>query len=463
MSHIMLEKRFAPFFWTQFLGALNDNIFKNALIIMIAFSGSSQAQSGWLINLAGGLFILPFVLFSIIAGQLADKFQKTKIIVLTKIAEVIIMLIGSMGFFIGNIYFLIGILFLMGSQSAFFGPVKYSILPQILPDNKLIAGNSWVEMGTFIAILIGTILGGVLVHFHELSVALAVIIFAAIGCLTSFMIPKTDFYPTQTKISFNPLTQINQLIKVSCQNKMIFLSVVAISWFWLYGATFLSQFPTFVKFTLKGDELLVSTFLAVFTLSLALGSLICNLLSRSKLEIGLVPLGAIGMSIFGFDLGMIDYSIFTHENISVENFLLGNTRWAAMRIIIDILLLGISGSLFIVPLYATLQIRSSKETCSQVIAANNVINSIFIVGSAMLCMALYRVGVETQELFLLISLLTAIVSGIIFFIEKEFIKQLSIWLLGNKAVVLPSTWEETYSSPHQERPQSDTEHANFEP
>lgn len=433
---LLNTRRFGPFFWTQFFGAFNDNVFKNALVILIAFKAASEADAGLWVNLASGLFILPFFLFSPIAGQLADKLEKSAFIRTVKLCEIAIMILGAIGFFTGNIVFLVAILFFMGTQSTFFGPVKYSILPQQLEDHELMSGTSLVEMGTFISILSGTILGGVLIRLGTAYVSLAVVVFAILGWLTSRRIPTTPALAPDLKVTLNPHLEIKNLYKISKQNDSIYYSILGISWFWFLGATVLAQIPTFVKHTLNANEYVVTLLLAIFTLSIALGSYVSDKLADSKIELGIVPIGAVGMSLFIFDLGMVPYDFFTLKDASIADFIWFNTSFDHYRVLMDLGLVGFFGSFFIVPLYAILQQRSEKETCSRVIAANNIINALFMVASAMLALILFSLGFKTYDIFIIIAFMNLAVCGYIFTLLPEFLLRLVIWMLAKTIYTL---------------------------
>ena len=303
---LLTQKRFLPFFVTQFFGAFNDNVFKNALIIMIAFQGSQfvETSADVLINIAAALFILPFFLFSASAGQWIDKYEKSKSIRIIKLLEIAIMSVAAFAFIQGYIVLLIALLFLMGTQSSFFGPAKYSYIPQHLKETELIEGNALVQMGTFVAILLGTIVGGVMIGAEQgrQYVASAIIIMAVVGYLSSRFIPVTPSLNESLKINWNIFGEIFRNIKFLKSNRTVFLSILGISWFWFLGATYLVQLPNYTKTTLAGDEQVVTLLLTLFTLGIGTGSLLCNGLSGKKVEIGLVPFASIGLTLFGVDL-----------------------------------------------------------------------------------------------------------------------------------------------------------------
>ncbi|MGH8773094.1 MAG: MFS transporter, partial [Burkholderiales bacterium] len=301
---LLKQRRFAPFFSVQFLGAMNDNVFKNALLILFAFQTVqiTTLDSNTLVNLAAGLFILPFFLFSATFGQFADKYEKAHLIQITVLLEALIMAIGAVGFYYRNLALLMSALFLGGVQSALFGPVKYSILPQHLKPEELTGGNGLVEMGTFVAILIGTILGGLLIAdrvWGTTWVSIATIAFSCLGFAVSFLIPRSPPPDPNLKINWNPVTETARSLKFARSNRTVFLSMLGISWFWFYGATFLAQFPNYAKDVLGGDEQVVTLMLVLFSIGIGAGSLLCERLSGRKVEIGLVPFGSIGLTVFG--------------------------------------------------------------------------------------------------------------------------------------------------------------------
>lgn len=439
MPHLLRQAKFGPFFGTQFLGAFNDNVFKNALLITIAFQAVSETSSGVLVNLASGLFILPFFIFSPLAGQIADKIDKAVLIRWVKICEIAIMILAAIGFSFNNVGFLIGILFIMGAQSSFFGPVKYSILPQHLHEDEIMAGTGLVEMGTFVAILLGTVLGGVLIKLWPQSVGPVVILLAFLGYLSARYIPSAPAADPNLKICWNPFTEFRELWRIMHQKESIFLSVVGISWFWFLGAVILAQLPTFVKHTLHGDEFLVTTLLAVFTLSVAVGSVICDKLSDHTIELGLVPLGAFGITIFIMDIGARDYSFFWALQTNGLSFFEHWYSLPAIRLYFDFLCLGVFSSLFIVPLYALLQHRSDSATCSRVIAGNNVVNAVFMVISALVVMGFYAAGLTTNGIFVVVALMNIAVVVYIFLLLPEFIMRFAIWILAKSIYRLSYT------------------------
>lgn len=420
---LMQEKRFRPFFFTQFLGAFNDNVFKTALITLVAFHATrlTAVDSGTLATLLPGLFILPFFLFSATAGQLADKFEKSQIIRLVKVFEIGIMLFASAGFFLHNIWLLATALFMMGTHSTMFGPVKYAYLPQHLKENELIGGNGMVEMGSFVAILLGQVLGAWLAmqSEHVALTSLTIIGIALLGYWVSRDIPLSPAAAPQLHINWNPITETYRNIKFIWQHQNIWLAIIAISWFWFYGATLLAQFPSFAKNTLYGDESVFILLLSIFSLGIGLGSLMCEKLSKGKVELGLILFGALGLTVFGVDLhyastsiheslnnkAFFDYATFIGKHHDAEGHMI-LTYW---RLLADIALIGVFGGLYIVPLYALIQTRAEKSHQSRVIAANNILNALFMVVSAIFSVQIFNQGWNIPELFLVTALLNIIV------------------------------------------------------
>ncbi len=409
---LLSAKRFLPLFVTQALGALNDNLFKNALALLIIYRIAEVADLNGqvMVTIAGAIFILPFFLFSAMAGQIADKFEKSRLIRTIKASEVVIMAMAAIGFSYDNVYFLMSVLFLMGMQSSFFGPVKYSILPDHLAENELIAGNALIEAGTFLAILIGTIAGGLLVlqQGGTTIISVGIVIVALLGFLSSFAIPKAPGPVPDLKINPNFLTETWSIVRKSSAQRDIFLSILGISWFWLVGATFLAQFPAFAKEIISADETVVTLFLTLFSVGIGIGSLACNKLLKGEVTAKYVPLAAIGMTVFIADLyfasaGRIQASTL----ISAADFVAVPSNW---RIVFDLLAISICGGLFTVPLYAILQSRSDSEFRSRIIAANNIMNALFMVVGALAATAMLAAHMTVPTVFLAIAILNGFVA-----------------------------------------------------
>lgn len=427
---LLKQRRFGPFFITQFLGALNDNLYKNAMMILLAFKGAAitTMSSDFVIQLSGALFILPFFLFSATAGQLADKFDKARMARVVKLVEIGIMVVGAIGFYTSNLYCLLGALFMMGMHSTIFGPIKYAIIPQHLKPEELIGGNGMVEMGTNVAILLGTILGGVLIGADNgpLLVSLTAIVVAILGYLSSRPIPAAPAASPDLVINWNVFSETWRNLCFTKQNRTVFLSILGISWFWLYGLVFLSQFPNLTKNILHGDETVVSLLLAIFSVGVGVGSLLCERLSGHQVEIGLVPVGAIGMTVFGVDFYFAVAHLPATMTMGAIAFM-ENT--AHLRMMIDLCLIGLFGGLYIVPLYALIQARSEEGHRSRIIAGNNIINAFAMVLSVGLVLGLLAAGLTIAQVLLVTSLLNAMVAIYIFTLVPEFLMRFLIWML----------------------------------
>ena len=425
---LLSSQRFRPFFITQLLGAFNDNLYKNGLTIFIAFQavGISQDQSNTLVNIAAGLFILPFFLFSPLAGQLADKYEKSVLIRRIKLLEIGIMLCGAGAFLLQDANLLVAILFLMGTQSALFGPVKYSLLPQALRSEELVGGNAMVEFGTFLAILMGLIVSVYLMSLGLTAISLAIIAVAAIGYWASRGIPKLAAAAPDLDISFNIPQQTLFILREARANISVFYSIMGISWFWFIGITYVTQLPNYVRYELGGNEQAYVLLLALFSLGIGAGSFLCERLSGKRVEIGLVPIGALGLTLFGVDL-------FFSKGLAPEGELLTPAQFIAQpanfRVCFDIIMLGVCGGLYIVPLYALVQQRSEEATRSRTIAANNVMNALFMVVASLYGLLALSAGVSIPMLFLIMALMNAAVAVFIFGLVPEFIMRLIVWLL----------------------------------
>ena len=433
---LLAQRRFAPFFWTQFLGAANDNVFKNGMIIFMAFGGMSLAgmDSTVLVNAAGAVFILPFVLFSAFAGQLADKYEKTRVIRGVKVFEIAVMALAAFGFMTANLGVLFASLFLMGLHSTLFGPVKYAILPQALTEREIVGGNALVESGTFVAILVGTIAGGVLVTLKpngSTMVAAVTILIAVIGYLISRSIPASPATDPTLKLNWNPFTETARNLKLGAKNIAVWRSMLGISWLWFYGAMLLNQFAPLAKDVLHGNAQVATALLAIFAVGVAVGSLLCERLSGHKVEIGLVPLGSIGMSVFALDLYFALSGLPVHAadvaKIGAAEFFSDHAHW---RAVFDLFMLSVSGGLFSVPLYALIQERAEATHRSRIIAANNIMNAIFMVVSALLAIALIKLfNFTVPQLILTIAILNAVVAVYIYSLTPEFLLRFICWVL----------------------------------
>lgn len=438
MSHpsqfaLLQKRRFLPFFVTQSLGAFNDNLFKQSLILAILYKLSLGADGTFLVNLCALLFILPFFLFSALAGQFGEKFAKDALIRTIKLAEIVIMGVGAAGFLYNHLWMMLLALFAMGTHSALFGPVKYSILPQALREEELVGGNGLVEMGTFLAILAGTIGAGVMMsstHYAPL-VASAVVLVAVLGYLASRAIPRAAASSPGLKLQWNIFSQTVATLRMGLkQTPAVSRSIVGNSWFWFVGAIYLTQIPAYAQEWMHGDETVVTLILTLFSVGIAVGSLLCERLSGRKVEIGLVPFGSFGLTVFGllwwWHSGDIPAAGAPYDWLA----LLGMSK--AWWILMSIMGLGIFGGFYIVPLYALIQSRTPEDQRARVIAANNILNALFMVVSAVITMLLLGVAkLSIPQLFLVVSLLNIAVNTYIFRIVPEFSMRFMIWLLSH--------------------------------
>lgn len=429
-TSLLGQKRFLPYFITQFFGAFNDNIFKNVLLLFVAFAGvgALPISSNLFINLAAGLFILPFFLFSASAGVLADKYEKSWFIRKVKLAEIGIMCLGAIGFITESYVILLILLFLMGTQSAFFGPVKYALLPQQLKANELVPGNALVETGTFLAILLGTLGAGVIASAENAKyiAAGAVVLCAVFGYIASRSIPEAPASAPDLSLKWQPIKQTKQTIAIAKADKTIFLALMAISWFWFLGAAYLTQFPNFTKIYLNGNESAVSFLLALFSVGIAVGSLACDKLSNHRIEVGIVPIGSLGITIFGA-LMATSIPSYLPEFESFSQFVSYQELWPLFAYL---LLLGASGGVFIVPLYALMQQRAKVNQRAQVIAALNIYNSLFMVGSAVLgIVCLTVLDMTIPQLFTLLAVMNLLVAVYLFMQVPIFVVRFLVWIL----------------------------------
>ncbi len=428
---LLKERRFRPFFLTQFFGAFNDNVFKNALFISIAFqsSYSGSDKSSYIINLGAILFIIPFLLFSSTAGQIADRYEKSLLIRRIKLAEIGIMILATIGFYIQSIPLLLFALFLMGTQSSLFGPIKYSIIPQHLNKYELVGGNALVETGTFGAIILGTMLGGILVGLPDgtkLLIPITIIALATLGFLNSLRIPLAPAVDPNHKIKWNVLSETFNNLNTLRKNRTVFNSVLGVSWFWFLGATYLTQLPNFTRLSVGGNEQVVTFFLALFCIGIGIGSLTCERLSNRTIELGLVPIGSIGLTLFGTDLFFATTAQTSSELIGFKEFILNRANW---RLVLDIFLLGVFGGIYIVPLYALIQARSNPKRRSRVIAGNNILNALLMITAAIYAIILINIGLTIPQIFLIAAILNAVVAIYIYTLVPEFFMRFVTWIL----------------------------------
>ena len=430
---LLRQRRFLPFFLTQALGAFNDNVYRNAMTVLIAFQiGLAADQVTLYTNLAPALFILPYLLFSAIAGQIAERYEKSRLIRFTTMMEVIIMSIAAYGFITKNPWLLMSLLFMTGLQSTLFGPVKYSIMPQMLRKQELVGGNGLVEMGTSIAILIGMIAGMsmMLVPNHgPLFAAIAVVCLAIAGNLVSRAIPPAPANAPDLKINWNPITTTWQTFKLIRKQRGVWNSILGNSWFWFVGTVLTAQLPTYAKQNLGGGETLNLLALALFSIGVGIGSLWCEKLSRRTVEIGLVPLGAIGITIFCVVLYFIRPGEAPAAVAGISEFLRSSDGW---KICLALFGIGLSAGLYIVPLFAFIQTRSEPSELSRTIAGTNIVNSFAIILAAVLSiLAQQKLGLTIPQLFLALGIINLIVSVYIFTIVPEFAMRFLSWIVVN--------------------------------
>ncbi len=437
---LLRQRRFAPFFWTQFAGAANDNIFKVAFTALVTyqtamFEGVDAKTAAFVIS---AIFIAPFVLFSATSGQISDKFDKARVMRFVKSLEIAIMLIGGAGFLFYNAWLLYAGTFLMGLHSTLFGPVKYAYLPQQLNERELVGGNGMIEMGTFVAILVGTIVGGELADLGAsgpVVVAAVCLGVAVIGRIVVSFVPASPSDQPDLRINWNPFTETWRNLKLAREQRAVFLSLLGISWLWFFGATFLTSFFNFAKDVLGGDPQVVTLLLATFSIGIGAGSLLCERLSRGKVEIGLVPFGSIGMTVFAVDLYFASHAL--HPAGVAGASLVGAVafvteaahRVAHWHVMIDLFLLAMFGGLYSVPLYAMIQSRSKPSHRARIIAANNILNAMFMIVSSLTAIVLFSFGVTIPQLFLVTGLLNALVAIYIYTLVPEFLVRFVSWML----------------------------------
>ena len=428
--HLLKSRRFLPLFITQTLGAFNDNAFKNALVMLVTYQTAIRAgmESRMIITAAAGVFILPFFLFSAFAGQLADKYEKAMLIRRIKLFEIVLMGLAIAGFVFENIYWLMSVLFLLGAQSALFGPLKYGILPQHLQKNELVGGNALIEASTFIAILLGTIISGLLVltEYGIILISSLIMALACAGYMASRFIPQTAAVDSALKVNLNLVSETVSIIRHAARQKNVFLSILGISWFWFVGAIYLAQFPTYVRDVFLADEQVVTLFLAVFSLGIGTGSLLCARLLKGEVSAKYVPLGALGMTFFGIDLYFASGSGGAAGQLALANaaeFLSHAGHW---RVIFDLFGVAVCGGIFIVPLYTLIQTLSEPLHLSRTIAGNNVLNAFFMVAAAVLCMVLLNLNWGIPQIYLGVAIANGFVALIVCrLLPQEVIKALA--------------------------------------
>ncbi|WP_233840560.1 MFS transporter [Dyella sp. 2HG41-7] len=426
------SRRFAPFFWTQALAAFNDSAFRNAMVMLAAFQmGLSDHDVGLYTNLAPALFILPFFLFSATAGQLAEKFEKTRIIRYVKLFEIAAMVLAAYGFLGHHLALLLVVLFMMGVHSTVFGPIKYAILPQALKPSELVGGNGMVEMGTQMAILIGMTAGNVLMLIAgvgpHLSAALTIGV-AVIGYFASRFIPPAPASAPNLVFNWNPASETVRVLRIAREDRAVFNAVLGISWFWFFGTVLVAQLPLYTRINLGGDGTVNTLVLTLFSIGTGVGSLMCEKMSGKRVEIGLVPLGAFGLTAFGVDLFFARSGAAAERGLNWLAFLHAPGSW---RIVLDLTLIGMFAGFYVVPLFAFVQSRAPKEKLSRVIAGNNILNALFIVVASCFGLAMERLNFNAAQIFLIAALLNVVVAAYIFTLVPEFLMRFITWILVN--------------------------------
>ena len=424
------QRRFGPFFWVQFLGAGNDNLFKFAFTVLVTY----QLQVSWLPPamaglVIGALFILPFLIFSATSGQLADKYPKEVLIRFVKNLEIAIMVLAGWGFVAQDVVLLLACVALMGLHSTLFGPVKFAYLPQHLTERELTGGNGMVEMGTFVAILLGQVAGGLLIAIPEHGgqyVAAGCFGVAVLGRLVAQAVPLSPATDPGLKINWNPFSETWRNLKLAHDNVVVFRSLLGISWMWFFGAVFLSMFPAFARDVLHGNEQVASLLLVVFSIGIGTGALLCEVLSKRHVEIGLVPLGAIGMSVFAIDLYFASRGLAPSAGYTLGGFVAQPAHW---RVMADLGALSLFAGIYSVPMYALIQMRCQPTHRARIIAANNILNALFMIVSSVGVGLLLKAGFSIPEVFLVVGLLNAVVAGYIFLLVPEYLLRFIAFML----------------------------------
>ena len=427
---LMGQRRFLPFFTTQALGAFNDNVYKNGLLLIGTYYTAqyTKLDPGMLSMLGNGLFILPFVLFSGIAGQLADRFDKAVVMRIVKACEIGIMALAGIGFAAKNMPLLLTALFLMGAHSTFFAPAKYGLLPQVLSESELVGGNALLEMGTFVAILLGTVLAGILGAHNDLPPLIsALVLIAVVGLGASLLIPSIPPVAPDLKIDPNIARSTYQNMRAAYADRIVFLSILGISWFWFYGILVLAQLPVFSKRVLNGSGDVFTTMLVGFSVGVGVGSLLCERLSGRRLEIGLVPLGSLGLTAFGVDFFFATPSIPAAHTLDWIGFLTGHGGW---RMMLDITMIGVFGGFYIVPLYALMQRRTPRAVMSRVVSANSIWNAIFMVVATGFGALLLKLGVSIPQVLLVAAILNFAITAFIYARVPEFLLRFIAWIIA---------------------------------
>ncbi len=424
---LLTQRRFAPFFIAQFLGAFNDNLFKTALVTVITYDALSWTEMnvGLLNNLIAGLFILPFMLASATAGQIADKFDKAAIMRAVKLIEMAIMGVAAIGWYTHTLWLLVAAIVGMGLHSTIFGPVKHSYLPQHLADAELIGGNGMVQMGTFVGILTGQLAGAAVMSqgdFASIMIVVPTLAVALLGFLATIFVPRSAPAAPQLRISRNPFPEIARNLAFSASNRDVFIAMLANSWFWFFGAMILAQFPVFARDVLHGVPEIFAALLTAFSVGIGVGSLLCERLSGRRIHLGLVPLGALGLTLFGIDL------YFASTGPMPAQLTLAGLFGEHLRVVVDCFLMGGFGGIYVVPLFALIQTRSERSHLSRTIGGMNILNALFMVVAALVAMALLSAGVSVPGIFLFTALANLLLLAVLCRVQPVYLQEARRWL-----------------------------------
>ncbi len=425
---LLVKRRFAPFFCTQGLGAFNDNAFRNALVMLVAFHmGFGNHAVALYTNLAPALFILPFFLFSATAGQIAEKYEKSRIIRYVKLFEIAAMALALFGFYTHNVGLLLTVLFLMGVHSATFGPIKYAILPQALAPGELLGGNALVETGTQLAMLLGLIVGSALIEVGSAGPVLAgtlTLTLAVVGYLASRYIPSAPATAPSLTFNWNPFTETARVLAITRSDRAVFHAVLAISWYWFYATVLIAQLPNYTRLNLGGDGSVAVLVLTLFSVGTSVGALLCERLSARRVEIGLVPLGALGLAVFGVDLYFARPGLALQQGLDWWTFMRSS---GSTRIALDLALIGMFAGVYVVPLFAFIQQRTPPDRLSRVIAGNNIVNALLICLAAGFGLGLDTLGFGVPQIFLAAAVLGVLFVGVIFLRVPAFVSRFVAW------------------------------------
>lgn len=426
---LLRERRFLPYFLAQALAALNDNLLRTLVVLAATYQASVYRvhNPALLANLVGGLFILPFVLFSGIGGQLADRFDKALVLKTVRAAELLVVALAVTALLGQRLPLLLSSLFLMGVCASLFAPAKYGLLPQVLARAELVGGNALVETGTFVAILLGTLAAGVLAIRGDARLwSVTLVVLAAAGLAVSLLIPRLTAASPQLAIDCNPYRASRDNLREALASRPVFLAVLGVSWFWFYGALLLAQLPLLSRFVLHGAEPVLTLLLTVFTVAVGTGALGCEWLSGRRLEIGLVPFGSIGLTLFALDLAWASSAAPADAVEGVRQFFALPHAW---RMLVDLAGLGVFGGMYVVPLYALMQQRAPRDALARVMGANSIVNAAFMVVAAVFGALVLKAGASVPVLLVLAALLNALVAAYIYSLLPEFLLRFLSWLL----------------------------------